>query len=504
MTVTYFITGANRGVGFQLAKQISADSNNVVFATTRSLANATALKDLNRSNLHIIEYDVASPLETMKKALVDPLERYAPNGVDIIILNAGISKKAQRSILQTTEADLQEHYAVNAIGPVKVYQSLFPYWSKKVNPETAKKIIFVSSGAGFINNFYPFPTSHYGASKAALNHITRHIAFDHTSSELDHMKNSIIVPLNPGLVATDMAKEALETFDFEALGLQPITPEESASGIIKLVNGLEQKDSDTFFNYDGTKFSWTVTYFITGANRGIGFELAKQLSADSNNIVFATTRSLANATALKDLNRSNLHIIEYDVASPLETLKKALVEPLEKHAPNGVDVINQNAGIAKDSAKTILQTTEEEMKEHYTVNTIANPESAKKYIFMSSSVDLVHNYLPSLTSHYGSSKAALNFVARHVAFDHTSSDLDHIKNSIIASFNLGLVETDLTAIFLSKFKREDLPIPVSSAQESVNSILDIVQGLKERDNDPFINYDGVRPLGSLFVYISSL
>ncbi|ODV68514.1 NAD(P)-binding protein [Hyphopichia burtonii NRRL Y-1933] len=256
MTITYFITGANRGIGFELAKQLSADSNNIVFATTRSLANATALQDLNRSNLHIIEYDVTSPLETMKKALVEPFEKYSPNGVDVIILNAGIAKDAVRSILQTTEADLEEHYAVNAIGPVKVYQSLFPYWSKKVNAETAKKLILVSSGAGFVHNYYPFPTSHYGPSKAALNHISRHIAFDHTSSELDHIKNSIVVPINPGIVVTNMSEEAVKTFDFEKFSLKLITPEESASSIIKLINGLEQKDNDTFISYDGTRYSW--------------------------------------------------------------------------------------------------------------------------------------------------------------------------------------------------------------------------------------------------------
>ena len=69
-----------------------------------------------------------------------------------------------------------------------------------------------------------------------------------------------------------------------------------------------------------------VTYFITGANRGIGFGFAKQLSADSNNVVIATTRSFANAAALIELNRSNLHIIEYDITSPLE--KRLTLKPL--------------------------------------------------------------------------------------------------------------------------------------------------------------------------------
>ncbi|ODV68516.1 NAD(P)-binding protein [Hyphopichia burtonii NRRL Y-1933] len=255
MTVTYFITGANRGIGFQLAKQISADSNNVVIATTRSFANSAALQDLNRPNLHIIEYDVASPLEKMKQDLV-PIEEYAPNGVDVVIQNAGIATANQKSILETTEDDLAKHFAVNTIGSVKVYQSIFPYWSKKVNPETVKKFIFISSSVSWVNNFFPMLSSHYGPSKAALNLVVRHIAFDHKSAELDHIKNSIIVPVHPGLVTTDMSKEALGDYNFDESPIPVLKPEESAGCIIKIIDNLEPKDNDTFISYDGTRVSW--------------------------------------------------------------------------------------------------------------------------------------------------------------------------------------------------------------------------------------------------------
>ncbi|ODV68513.1 NAD(P)-binding protein [Hyphopichia burtonii NRRL Y-1933] len=260
MTITYFITGANRGIGFEFAKQLSADSNNIVIATTRSFTNAAALKELNRTNLIIIEFDLNNSLDLMRKSL-QSIENYS---VDVVIQNSGIAKDSQKSILQTTEDELREHYAVNAIGSVKVYQSIFPFWSKKANPETPKKLIFITSGAGCVNNFYPMQASHYGVSKAALNYISRHIAFDHKSSDLVHIKNSIVVAVHPGVVETDMSKPLLpyrESFPLPIITPQEsaastITPEESASSIIKLINGLEQKDNDTFISYDGTRHSW--------------------------------------------------------------------------------------------------------------------------------------------------------------------------------------------------------------------------------------------------------
>ncbi|ODV64578.1 NAD(P)-binding protein [Hyphopichia burtonii NRRL Y-1933] len=255
MTITYFITGTNRGIGFEFAKQLSEDPNNNVIATTRSFAKATALKDLNRSNLHIIEYDVASPLETMKRDLL-PLEKYAPDGVDVVIHNAAICIDTIQPILQTTEAELNEHYTVNATGSVKVYQSIFPYWSKSANSETAKKFIFISSIAGYVNNFCSVPTSHYGSSKAALNHIVRHIAFDHKSSDLDHIQKSIVFAVHPGLVETDMGDQFVTFVNEKGYPVPVITPRESASNVIKIIQNLSEGDDDTFISYDGNKVTW--------------------------------------------------------------------------------------------------------------------------------------------------------------------------------------------------------------------------------------------------------
>lgn len=258
MAITYFITGANRGIGFEFAKQVSADSNNIVFATTRSLANATALQDLHRSNLHIIELDIGSSLEVFEKSLAEPLAKFAPNGVDIIIQNAGIAKNSAKRVIDSSPEEYEEHYRVNVVGSLKVYQSLLPYWSKQANPETPKKFIFINSVVGWVNNFYPFRSSHYGASKAALNHLTRHICFDNKSSGSDCIKNSIVIAVHPGLVLTDLAKKVFEDsgIDPDSSGLPSIYPDESVRNLLEIIDNLTHEDNNTFISNDGTRTSW--------------------------------------------------------------------------------------------------------------------------------------------------------------------------------------------------------------------------------------------------------
>lgn len=96
MTTTYFITGANRGIGYELAKKISENKDNVVVATTRSWARAEQLKELKRSNLEIIQLDVTHSVDQLKAAL-GKLKILQENGVDVFIQNAGIYLEAGAS-----------------------------------------------------------------------------------------------------------------------------------------------------------------------------------------------------------------------------------------------------------------------------------------------------------------------------------------------------------------------------------------------------------------------
>lgn len=92
---------------------------------------------------------------------------------------------------------------------------------------------------------------------------------------------------------------------------------------------------------------------ITGANRGIGFSLAKELSEDMNNVIYATARDSLKAEALRSLG-DNVKAIQLDVASPLETIKSQLLVLGDAT----IDVVFQNAGAYFDggesSALTII------------------------------------------------------------------------------------------------------------------------------------------------------
>jgi NAD(P)-dependent dehydrogenase (short-subunit alcohol dehydrogenase family) len=87
----------------------------------------------------------------------------------------------------------------------------------------------------------------------------------------------------------------------------------------------------------------TATYIVTGANRGIGLEFVKQLSARGDT-VFATARNPEAAKALQALAADrNVFIIPLEVTD-VESIKAAAKE-IDAKAPQGVDVLINNAGI---------------------------------------------------------------------------------------------------------------------------------------------------------------
>lgn len=246
---TYFISGANRGIGLQLTKQFSADKENLVIATTRSLKNSKKLKELNRDNVQVIELDISAPLETIKEQLL-VLNKIAPNGVDVVIQNAGILPEKNGDFSSINIDQFQKAFDVNTLGPIKTYQAIFPYWSKS-GPAT-KIAVYVSSAVGLINNYIGFSGYGYGISKAGLNYFVKDTAFFHSKSENEALRSSISVAIHPGLVSTDMGNKLIA----KNPAASSITPEQSGEYIAKLVAGLTAKDNGTFKNYDGTTVLW--------------------------------------------------------------------------------------------------------------------------------------------------------------------------------------------------------------------------------------------------------
>ncbi|CCH44625.1 3-oxoacyl-[acyl-carrier-protein] reductase [Wickerhamomyces ciferrii] len=243
----YFISGANRGIGYELTKQLSSIS-----ATARDPASASDLQQLSKSNsnVQVVKLDVAD--EKSFEQLDDQLKNIATNGIDVLISNAGILD-AFKPLLETSKESFINNFNVNSVGPILLVKALYKYLEKS----QTKQIAFVSSLAGSISNYFPFSTSAYGQSKAALNYAVKEFSFELGS------EGYTVVALHPGTVSTDVSKtvfsyfveknsEILEAFkDFESL-----TPEESAKRLLKNVNNLSKESNGKFFDDNGNEVSF--------------------------------------------------------------------------------------------------------------------------------------------------------------------------------------------------------------------------------------------------------
>jgi NAD(P)-dependent dehydrogenase (short-subunit alcohol dehydrogenase family) len=252
---TVLITGSNRGIGFEFARQYAARGWTVI-ATTRRPDEATELMALakSRPNVVIERLDITSDAEVAALAA-----KYRGRPIDLLINNAALLEKLDRQLLGKIDYGLFDRsFAINATGPMRVTEALL----ENVAASGQKKIVALGSAAGsngLLNppaNLYP-----YRASKAALNLLMHNLA-------LDVAKRGILVGLiNPGLVDTRgvLALKPGEEPPEEFAALMPlirsgkirlITPQESVAAMVRLIDGLTPAQSGTFLNYDGQTLPW--------------------------------------------------------------------------------------------------------------------------------------------------------------------------------------------------------------------------------------------------------
>ncbi|CAH2355868.1 uncharacterized oxidoreductase [[Candida] railenensis] len=249
MSKVYFISGANRGIGFSIAKILAQRPDVKVIATARNVEAAKELAELKASTgrVEILQLDVSS--EESVDALDAQLQKVAADGVDVFISNAGIAD-AYATVLEAPRKVWTHHYKTNVLGPILLFQVLYPYLLKK----KTRQIGFVSSVAGSIGNYFPLSSSAYGQSKAALNYSVKEI-----SSELD-AEEFTVISIHPGVVTTDMGNDAVAKVSdpnvSEALKGLAITPESSATQQVEVFDKLNRELNGKFLNYDGTELVW--------------------------------------------------------------------------------------------------------------------------------------------------------------------------------------------------------------------------------------------------------
>ena len=121
-------------------------------------------------------------------AVRDLLSAHNIAAIDVVIANAGIAKVLP-TIAQVQAPDMIEHFMVNAVAPVLLFQAFLPLLRKS---RAQPKFVTLSTSAAMITDMeqVPIPNAAYGTSKAALNYLTKKIHLEHP--------DIIAFPISPG------------------------------------------------------------------------------------------------------------------------------------------------------------------------------------------------------------------------------------------------------------------------------------------------------------------
>ena len=221
------ITGANRGIGLKFA-QLLSNNTNTIYVTTRDLNNCIELKKIN--NIEILELDLLE-----KNSIKDFCSDVKDIPFDLIINNAGIFQDEQ---MEETNLDPElwlDEMMINAIGPVILTQKL----KENLISGNEKKVVFISSQMGSIDDNYSGGYYFYRTSKSALNSAAKSLSIDWKAEEIS------VLMLHPGWVKTDMggSKAKLEI-------------DESVNSMIKVIEASNISNTGSFLNYNGDKLEW--------------------------------------------------------------------------------------------------------------------------------------------------------------------------------------------------------------------------------------------------------
>ena len=223
---TALITGANRGIGLEFARQYAADGWRGI-AACRNPDGAEDLRSL-AGNLSIVrvDYDDFDSIDGLAAELDG-------TAIDHLILNAGLNLQRGASLADTNYARWQDVFQANTIGPFRTAAA----FADHVAASDAKTIIALGSVAGSFSIEQP-GNYIYRSAKAALHNIMKALARDLRAREI------IVTVFHPGRVRNQQAPDS------------PLDVVDSVAEMRKVIAGLTAEQSGRFLNYDGAALPW--------------------------------------------------------------------------------------------------------------------------------------------------------------------------------------------------------------------------------------------------------
>ncbi len=219
---TIVITGANRGIGLELARQCQARGDCVIAAVRQT---SRELSELDIETFEGVEVTGDEAVDRLAAALEG-------RDIDVLINNAGILL-AREAIEGLNWESIRQQFEVNTLGPLRVIRALLP------NMKKGAKIAIVSSRVGSIADNSSGGRYGYRLSKTAVNMAGVCLAHDLQP------RGIAVVLLHPGYVRTGLTGMHGE-----------IDPDEAARGLIARIDETNMERSGTFWHANGSKLPW--------------------------------------------------------------------------------------------------------------------------------------------------------------------------------------------------------------------------------------------------------
>jgi len=217
---TYLITGANRGIGFQMTRLLLERGNKAIAVCRKA---SPQLLELGAEVLENVDVSQAESIQEMANSLKN-------RRIDVLINNAGVLSREPLSDLNLSR--IQQQFEVNTLGPLLVSQALLP------NLSAGSKLIIITSRMGSVEDNTSGGMYGYRISKAGVNMVGKSLAEDLRDDDI------AVRVLHPGMVATEMT------------GGQGIPPVEAANNLLARIDELSIDSTGEFWHANGERLPW--------------------------------------------------------------------------------------------------------------------------------------------------------------------------------------------------------------------------------------------------------
>ncbi|NUO51311.1 MAG: SDR family oxidoreductase [Polyangiaceae bacterium] len=227
----WVVTGANRGIGLELVRQIAArgDRADALARDPSGAPELTAIAAASGGRVRTFACDVASDASVRAAA-----QAIGNDAIDVVINNAGVMGK-MLSLEDVDTDDALRTFDTNALGSIRVARALLP----QLERAKTRKIAGITSGMGSIADNTSGGAYAYRMSKAAMNMANKSMSTDLRA------RGFTCIVINPGWVQTAMGGRGA-----------PMPVAESAKKILGVIDAVRPEQTGAFLNYDGTSYAF--------------------------------------------------------------------------------------------------------------------------------------------------------------------------------------------------------------------------------------------------------